>query len=58
MKVRLNVRKTRKGDKEYRTYYVTLPREIVESINFSKVEKLELEVRRINDKVAIVLYKP
>ena len=58
MRVRLNVRTTEKGGKKYYTYYITIPRNVVESLNFSEVKELELEVRKIDDKVAIVLYKP
>ena len=58
VRVRLNVRITRKGGKEYPTYYITLPKDIVESLNLSKAKELELVVREVNGKIAVVLYKP
>ncbi len=58
MRVRLNVRVTKKGNKEYRTYYVTLPKDVVESLTLSTVEELELTIREVDGKLAIVLTKP
>ena len=58
MRVRLNVRKTTKGGKEYTTYYITLPKDIVESLTLSTVRELELRIQEVNGKLAIVLTKP
>ena len=58
VRVRLNVRRTRKGGKEYPTYYITLPKDVVESLTLSTVRELELRIREVDGKIAIVLTKP
>jgi len=57
-RVRLNIRETKKGDKIYSTYYITLPKDIVESLTLSTVKELELRIKEVDGKLALILTKP
>lgn len=57
MRVRLVKRVSRKGGKEYVGYSINLPKGLVESLNFSEVEYVSVEVRVVDGKPAIVISK-
>ena len=57
MKVRLIRRVTRRGGREYVSYSITLPKSLVEGLSLAQASELELEVREIAGRLAIVLYK-
>ena len=62
MRVKLTKHISRKkvgeGEKQYVSYSVTLPKEVIESLSFSENEELELRIMNIGNKLAIVLTKP
>jgi len=58
MKVRLVKRITKKAGKEYTGYSINFPKGVIESLSFSTSEFLELEVRVIDGRQAIIIYKP
>jgi len=59
MKVRLikKITKDPRVGKEYVGYTINLPKSIVESLSFASSEFLELEVRVIDGRQAIIIYK-
>ncbi|MEM1766152.1 MAG: hypothetical protein QXY89_07190 [Zestosphaera sp.] len=60
MRVRLikKVTKDRRIGREYVGYVINLPKSVIESLNFASSEYLELEVRVIDGRQCIVIYKP
>ena len=58
MRVRIIRKITRRGDKTYISYVITLPRSLVEALGFDEIREVELEIRSINEKPTILIYKP
>ncbi|MEM4436136.1 MAG: hypothetical protein QXO22_04155 [Thermosphaera sp.] len=58
MKVRLIRRIDKKAGRVYIGYSINFPKGIIESLNFSSSDFLELEVRVVDGRPVIVIYKP
>ncbi|MEM2197059.1 MAG: hypothetical protein QW290_08265 [Sulfolobales archaeon] len=58
MKIKLYKRINRKSGKEYVSYFINLPKKVVELMSFTDANELELEVRVIDGRQCIVIYKP
>ena len=58
MRVKLKVRTYEKGGKTYKSYSITLPKSLVEAINLSESEEVEVSIKVIDNKQAIVITKP
>ena len=57
MRVKLHVRVYKKGGKEYRSYSITLPKSLVEAISLSETEEVEVSIKIVDGKQAIVITK-
>ncbi|MEM4003962.1 MAG: hypothetical protein QW836_10280 [Ignisphaera sp.] len=60
MRVRLikKITKDQRVGKEYVGYTINIPKSIVESLSFSTSDFLELEIRVVDGRQCIVIYKP
>lgn len=58
MRVKVYKRINRKFGKEYVSYFINLPKKVVELMSFTTTNELELEVRVVDGRQAIVIYKP
>ncbi|MEM4613691.1 MAG: hypothetical protein QXJ56_07020 [Ignisphaera sp.] len=58
MKVKLYKRVNRKSGKEYTSYFINLPKKVVELLDFTAADELELEIRVVDGRQCIVIYKP
>ncbi|MEM1678448.1 MAG: hypothetical protein QXU96_04890 [Ignisphaera sp.] len=58
MRVRIKKHITKRGGREYVTYMVVIPKDIAETLNLSSVEEVEMEIKIVDGKIAIVITKP
>lgn len=58
MRVKLYRRVNRKSGREYVSYFINLPKRVVELLDFSTASELELELRVVDGRQVIMLYKP
>ncbi len=58
VRVRIIKRKVARRGKEYVSYGINIPKAIAEALSLSQAEELELELKEIEGRLALVLYKP
>ncbi|MEM0460468.1 MAG: AbrB/MazE/SpoVT family DNA-binding domain-containing protein [Thermofilaceae archaeon] len=58
LRVKVKRHITRKSGKEYTTYMVVIPKDLAEALGLSVVDEVEMELKVVDGKIAIVITKP
>jgi hypothetical protein len=58
MRVKLIKKYTKRGEREYRAYVVSIPKHLIEGLEWHKYDYLELQVKPRKDNFELILTPP